>query len=117
MRGPGERMTERARRLALNEALFRRVNRRIAGTAEAWDVADEPIDFYCECADPRCIERIAMPGTVFERVHAAPAQFILRAGHQIEAIERVVERHSGYLVVRKLGEAGALARALSDRDV
>lgn len=107
-------MTERARRLALNEALFRRINRRIAGTAEAWDVADEPIGFYCECADSECIDRITVLPAEFERVHAASAQFIVRRGHQIDAIERIVEHHTEYVVVQKLGDAGALVRALDD---
>jgi hypothetical protein len=110
-------MSEQAKRLALNEALFRRINRRIAGTAEAWDVADEPIGFYCECADPECIDRILMLPAAFERIHASPARFVVRPGHDVAVIERVVQRHSDYLVVQKLGDAGELAQALDDAGV
>jgi|SRR5579862_1646400 len=109
-------MSERSDRLALNEALFRAINQRILVTAEAWDVAaeDEPIEFYCECANPDCVERTAILPKVFERIHADPEQFVVIPGHEVADIERVVSEGDGYVVVRKIGAAGEFVRRLEN---
>ena len=54
-------MKEHERR-ALNEALFRDVNERIAESAE-YSEADRT-EFVSECADPNCTERV--PATLAE---------------------------------------------------
>jgi len=49
-------------RRALNEALFRDVNERIAESAENFEA--DRTEFVCECADPSCTEMV--PATLAE---------------------------------------------------
>ena len=36
-----------------------------------------------------------------EDIHADPDRFVLVPGHEIPAIERIVDQEDGYLIVRK----------------
>jgi hypothetical protein len=92
----------REERLAANEALFREVNERVAEVAEQFVASDsrDRVDFSCECADRGCAEQIAMTLREYEALRAAATHFAVVPGHETE-IERVVERHSNYLVVEK----------------
>ncbi|HEX4324735.1 MAG TPA: hypothetical protein VHZ77_08920 [Gaiellaceae bacterium] len=92
-------MSDNERR-ALNEALFRDVNERIAESAESFGA--EKTDFVCECADPSCTERVRAALTEYERVRAKPTTFLLAPGHDQPAIERVVSERSRFHVVEKV---------------
>ena len=50
----------RGERAARNEALFRRVNERVEEVNKAFDAILEEADFFCECADINCMEKIVM---------------------------------------------------------
>jgi hypothetical protein len=94
----------REERLAGNEALFREVNERVAGVAEAFiDVerTADPVEFSCECGRATCAEQIAMSLTAYEEVRAVPTRFAVVPGHEVPDIERVVERNPAYLVIEK----------------
>lgn len=84
------------RRLAHNEALFRRVNDEIDGRADGG-----PTDYVCECADSDCTATIPLDGGEYARIRALPGWFVVLPGHERADVERVVERHDGYLVVEK----------------
>lgn len=51
----------------------------------------------------------------YAAIRDEPARFLVFAGHEQPEIERVVETHDAYLVVEKIGEAGAVARATDPR--
>ncbi|MGZ4290384.1 MAG: hypothetical protein ACXVQZ_07180 [Gaiellaceae bacterium] len=90
-------------RHALNEALFRDVNERIAESAESFS-ADET-EFVCECADPNCTDRVPATLAEYERVRAKPTTFLLAPGHDQPEIERVVSERRRFHVVEKVQAA------------
>lgn len=87
-------------RVAMNEATFRKVN-------EGMEVGQDPrglLTFICECGRLGCNQLIELRRAEYEDVRANPRRFAVVAGHEIAEVERVVERHDGYLVVEKAGD-------------
>jgi hypothetical protein len=78
--------------------LFREVNERIREINVEFGLGAGNVQVFCECARGDCLERIEVPGWLYERVRGA-AQFLIAPGHQAPGSERVVEAGSGYLVV------------------
>ena len=103
-----------AKRLAHNEATFREINERIeAGT---WvSSADDRIAFACECAALGCNVLLELTVAEYEAVRAHPRRFLLEPGHQLPAIETVVHRGEGYVVVEKRGDAADVAEVTDPR--
>jgi hypothetical protein len=84
-------------RAAMNEAAFRKVN-------EGMEVGQDPaglLTFICECGRMGCTRMIELTRAEYEAVRANPRRFALLAGHEMEDVETVVERHERYLVVEK----------------
>jgi hypothetical protein len=92
------------------QSLFRDVNERI----RALGVADQA-QFLCECTDLECLEPISLEVSEYERIRLIPTRFIVRPGHVIPDIERVIERGDEYAVVEKFGDAGSAAVAEDPR--
>jgi hypothetical protein len=110
-------MSEREQRIGRNEALFREVNDRIERVSESLQVTSDPLRILCECGKASCTEQIAVPVSEYERVRADAELFFVRKGHEQNGVERVVERHEEYDVVRKeAGEAAMIARELDPRN-
>ena len=96
-----------AERAARNEEVFRSVNERIQEAAERHG-RDVALRFHCECGQASCFDTIDLMPDAYERVTNGDGyRFIVLRGHEELAIERVVERHDGWLVVEKFGEARA----------
>ena len=93
-------MARQPESMAKTESLFRDVNERIATAADQF--GSEEADFVCECADPKCVERVEVPLEVYEGVRAEPTTFILANGHQDESIETVVKERCRYQIVEKV---------------
>jgi hypothetical protein len=109
-------MDERAERVGKNEALFREVNERLRQLGENFSLVAERAEFVCECADAGCAEPIHMSLDEYERVRARPEWLAVRPGHEILAVERVVERHEDYIIVEKHeGRPAELARETDPR--
>ncbi len=111
-------MDERARRVGVNEALFREVNEQIEslnrGLAE---MSDRKIHIVCECADLRCSEGLAVLIDDYERVRSEPTHFLVLPGHERLDAEQVVEETPAWNVVRKNeGAAAQVARETDPRD-
>ena len=106
---------ERVRRIGLNEAVFRAVNEEIEGISDRFGLNDD-LDLICECGDSECAERIRMKRDEYEALRADATTFAVVPGHEIPDVEDVVERRSGYDVVRKRsGAAAALAEETDTR--
>jgi hypothetical protein len=105
-------------RLARNEVMFRAINERIRELATRFDqAADEPLAFVCECSDDTCVERVQLTTGQYDDVRAIPARFVVRPGHEVTPlVERVVYRSEAFVIVRKVGLAGDVARELSGSD-
>jgi hypothetical protein len=103
-------------RAARNEALFRRVNERVEEVNQAFEPLLGDADFFCECADVECMEKIRMTLTEYEQLRTNPTHFAVKPGHVLPENERVVEERVRYLVVEKFGRAGERAAELDSRE-
>jgi len=102
-------------RIAHNETLFREVNERIK--AGRWPTErDEPAAFRCECGSLLCNRLVELAIDEYERVRASPTHFVLFPGHEIPAVERVVDREAGHVVVEKVGDAADVAEETDPRE-
>ena len=78
-------------RAARNEALFRRVNERVEEVNRGVRVDPRDADFFCECAEVECMEKIRMTLPEYESVRAVSTHFAVKPGHEFPEAERVVE--------------------------
>jgi hypothetical protein len=93
---------ERARRIGLNESVFRRVNEQIEALSERLGQPfGRPLDLICECGNIDCAERIQMRPDLYERLRGDPVLFAVVPGHERPEVEEVVSKAGGYDVVRK----------------
>ncbi len=99
-------------RLAQNEDFFREVNRRINEKAESHGPDSHRYEFFCECSDTRCVERVNLTLPEYEDIRAEPTRFVVKNGHVVKEIEHVVETAGDHIVVEKHGEAGRIAGEL-----
>ena len=101
------------RHLVENEVIFRQRNQKISKDLETLakeakkegmalhDHSDLPLHFYCECSDETCTKRIVLKPSTYEKLHKNSSQFLIRPGHQVVSIERLVKAEPKYLVVEK----------------
>lgn len=104
--------TDRAARIARNEALFREVNERVKELNEAFDALAQNAEWICECGNTECLEPIQMTHEEYEAVRARGGDcFFVRPdeAHVVRDVEAVLERHERYWVVRKIGVAAEIA--------
>lgn len=106
--------TEREKRIAMNEALFRTANERAAEWEEQ-HAQDEAELYQCECASLECREKISLLKPDYERARRDPTYFFVIPGHEIPDVESVIEEHDGWVVVRKDPETHPIARATDER--
>ncbi|SRR6266545_5097216 len=112
--GRGEVAGETARQVAQGEALFREVNERINEIADDFGLA-EGFSIFCECASPECQERLELTQAEYEHLRRMPTHFAVLRGHEIAAVERVVQENDRFLTVEKLGDSGVTATMLDPR--
>ena len=91
-------------RLAENETLFRRVNER-RFQAETADAVPEWLEIVCECADRGCRRALTLATAEYEWLRQNPFRFAVLPGHEAPAVENVVERFPGYVIVELHPEA------------
>jgi hypothetical protein len=98
----------RHERQAVNEALAREVNERLAGldeqAASTWVGPSEQLfEFLCECsAEGGCEARLQLTLEEYERVRAQDDRFAVAPGHETGEIEHVVERNDRFVIVDKV---------------
>ena len=96
-------------RLAQNEDFFREVNGRISEKAESHGVDSHEYEFFCECSDATCMERVTLTLSEYEHIRAQPMRFVVKKHHVIPEIEHVIEAVPDHVVIEKHGEAGRIA--------
>ena len=107
-------MSDRERRLGLNEALFRDVNEKLRAVNEAFAPITDTFDIICECGNSKCDERLSIPPAAYEGVRADPLLFVIVRGHEIPDVEDVVRETETYAVVRKHPGDPALVATTTD---
>lgn len=105
---------QQAKEIGRRQALFREVNERIDELAESFDLRDE-VPILCECASTGCNERIVLTQTEYENLRRIPTHFAVLPGHDIPAVERVIEQNPRFIVVEKFGESAIAAIKLDPR--
>ena len=105
--------SERAQRLALNEALFRAANERMAGWEESR--GDHPDLYHCECADLECREKVPLTKADYERIRRNSCHFFLVPGHETPDVETVIDAREDWLVVEKDPEVREIVEAADRR--
>jgi hypothetical protein len=110
-------MTENdARRVGLNESIFRQVNEQIETLNRDFAADARTMTVICECASGDCTERLEIPVSEYEKVRADPLRYIVVPGHELPEFESVVDSGDGYDVVRKrAGPAAELAKETDPR--
>lgn len=106
-----------AERVALNDATFRVANEAVRNRAGELELTDHQLPLICECADRGCTQVLLIEPAVYEAVRADGSRFLNAPGHEAADGEhaRVVERHETFVVVEKVGRAGAITRAADPR--
>ena len=110
-------MTDRERRMAENEAAFRDVNESLRYAAEQGTRDVHTMRLVCECGDASCAEFVEVTTREYETVRATPTHFVVRPGHELPDIERVVAANERFSVVEKRpGEPAEVATETDPRD-
>jgi uncharacterized protein len=100
---------ERQARAARNQLLFRAVNDRLKGLAEAFQFIAEHTTFTCECADKTCVEPMLMSIDEYETLRGHRNRFAVLPGHADPDVEDVVDTTERYVVVEKSGAGARIA--------
>jgi hypothetical protein len=110
-------MSERERRIAENEALFRDLNEEVGVVAQSFSAGGEArtFDFLCECGDVTCALPVPLTLARYEELRSSPIRFFVVPGHELPDVEVVVESHEKYFVIEKRGEAAEIVRERDPR--
>jgi hypothetical protein len=106
-----------AEKIARNNATFRNANDEINVAAETHGLDDgRPVPFICECSEPRCTQIIHLTVAEYRRVRGNPRWFVHAPGHEevIPGAVQQVARNERYVLVEKIGRAGAVAGRLAE---
>lgn len=112
-------MIESRKRLEHHQALFREVNDRISVGASLGVAI-----FMCECGDEECLSTVALSLEEYKRIRSNPTWCVVRPGHVIPEITRVISEKPGFAVIEPLavfdyeqetGDSGDATVWLSER--
>ena len=92
---------EQARRVGLNESIFRQVNEQIESLNRDLGGELHTMTVICECADGDCTERLDVPVAEYEKVRTDSRRFIVLPGHELPEFEAIIEREDRFSVVEK----------------
>jgi hypothetical protein len=99
-------------RIAQNQATFRRANESIDSVAGKVGVEEE-VPFICECADVTCFELVRLTLGEYQEIRRHSRRFFNAPGHQrtsqAAGADVVIEGGARYVIVEKVGMAGAVA--------
>ena len=107
---------DQAKRVGLNESIFRQVNEQIESLNRDLGADDATMTVICECADGDCTDRFEIQVSAYENVRSDPRRYVVVPGHELPEFESVVESEDLYDVVQKReGSAAELARETDPR--
>lgn len=100
--------------MAENEVMFRQYNEQVHqafdelkemavahGEHEIANLDDDALQFFCECSDEKCTERVQLKPSVYKTIHQQRDRFTIVPGHERKEIEKVIETQDDYTVVEK----------------
>lgn len=102
------------KKLVENEAVFRKYNEKVEsvfdelkqaaveeGHNDVLETSNLMLDFFCECSDEACVERVSMKLKMYSDIHEDRKQFTIVPHHEAAGIEEIVKKTKNYYVVRK----------------
>jgi hypothetical protein len=96
-----------------NEVLFREANEELRRLQATFEAADADTPFFCECDEEQCRTLIQLAAAAYEHVRSNPLWFLIADGHSTEGT--AVERHDGYFISEKHGQAAEIAEERDPR--
>jgi hypothetical protein len=63
------------------------------------------VEVRCECGDSNCTGEITLSLEEYQEVRVHPRRFVIKEGHEVGAMVRVVGHGTGYVVVARYHEA------------
>jgi len=109
-------MSERARNIGVNEALFRAVNEQIESLNNHHLRGPGDMQIVCECGNPQCVERLPVSTEEYERARKDARRFLVAPGHVEPDYEVVLEEHPKYHIIEKIhAEPEQIAEATDPR--
>jgi diaminopimelate decarboxylase len=75
------------------------VNERIRGIAKGFAVSGESYDVFCECGRRDCVERLAVPTEVNDRIRGDARIYLVRSGHEALLDGHVLNSNGSYSLV------------------
>ena len=100
---------EKPIRAAKNKALFREVNARITELGDA--VPFDGLNVVCECTNLGCAAVVPMSSAEYQRSRRRPHRFVVKPGHVLENVERVVQATDRYEIVARFASAETRVKA------
>jgi hypothetical protein len=97
------------KQLAQNEDLFREINEKIDALASSQGHDLHRYQFFCECSDLNCVDRVSLTLQEYAFARADPTRFVVAKEHAVDEIEHVVEEARDHVFVEKNGAAGRAA--------
>ncbi len=105
----------RATRVAENESAFRDFNEGLERSVQRRRSPEDYAGFVCECGDDNCDVTVRLRLATYEAIRDDSQLFFTCPGHDLPDVEAIVERHEGYLVVRKHEEVADLVHRSDPR--
>jgi len=106
-----------SRRIALNESRFRAANEKVEKAWVRLGASEQTLPFVCECGRRECLLVLRLTVAQYEQGRRSLKLFLCAPGHEItgDDIGRVVQREPTFVIVEKVGEAGAVAEQADPR--
>jgi len=57
--------------------------------------------FVCECSNPLCGDQVTLSPESLALIHSRPGRYVLRAGHQVDEVDTVIDQIDGLVIVEK----------------
>jgi hypothetical protein len=100
----------------IHQTLRREVNEQIRKLGPGSSIGPpDTIEAVCECAYVGCTSRVELGVPNYEEVRRFPSRFVVKAGHEVSLLERVVAESDTYVIVEKVGRAGIYAVRVDPR--
>ena len=97
-------MASQYERYADNQSRFNAANERLGDVVEERVSGNDRIPFLCECADDRCLGRVELTRSEFEKLHEDENVFVILPGHPRVDGEVVLKREERFEQVEKTNE-------------
>lgn len=95
-------------KLLQNEKIFQNRNKRLAESTSRLTPEDFPDDFvmefYCECANKACQEKIAIAHKEYAGIAESPLTFAVKPQHFLPEFEQLKQQNANYWVIMKKPE-------------